>query len=232
MRLTTFQLSLSRAKALSQVIHLEVSLLPKPVAQYRRLIAALEEGLNLLSALRAIREHIPRSMVAELLAERTELVSSLLITMRAISHSLYQHVSTPQFLPDPNAALGHLIAAMKEQMCARHAVSLAIHGSPPAVAAEPIEAGTSPATTLVEALAPRSALNKPSCPMSKRRRSMLSTRSDPGNLDFGFAFALAENEAISEIITALTAALDICKQLYGEASIIDQQDVQHISLHI
>lgn len=186
---------------------------------------ALEKALNLLSGLRAIREHIPRKSVVEVLPERTELVSSILITMHAISHSLHNHLSVPQLLPNPQAALEHLVTAMEEQICTRQAVSLAI--ASPATAKKPLtaEVGTSSATTLVGSVV------KPPFP-PKKRRSTHSTDIGAEKLGFRFAFALAENEAILEIIAALTDALNVCKELYGEASIIDQQDVQHVSLHV
>lgn len=74
-----FQMVLTRAANLCDLVHIETSLLPKPVKKYRKLIADLNELVNLWSGLRAIRQNIPRKLtVLDVLPQRTELVSEAL----------------------------------------------------------------------------------------------------------------------------------------------------------
>jgi hypothetical protein len=69
-------MALTRASNLCHLVHIEASLLPKPVKKYEALIRNLTELLNLFSGLRAIRKNIPRKVtVVDVLPERTELVS-------------------------------------------------------------------------------------------------------------------------------------------------------------
>jgi hypothetical protein len=69
---------LTRASNLCGLVHIETSLLPKPVKKYRKLIRDLNELLNLWSGLRAIRQNIPRKLtVLDVLPQRTELVRKI-----------------------------------------------------------------------------------------------------------------------------------------------------------
>lgn len=163
--------------------------------------------------------------------------------MHAISHSLHNHSSVPQFLPDPRNALDNLVSAVEEQVYTTHAVQAAVEKSTqsPPSHIEPVEAGTSSSTTLIGSLAPSLLPGKLAFPSSnsnstkKRssiRRRASTTSERPSKLGFSFAFALAEHEAVSEIVAALEDTLETCRRLYGVASIIDQQDVPHVSLYI
>lgn len=70
-----YQMILTRASNLCNLVHIETSLLPKPVKKYRKLIGDLNELLNLWSGLRAIRQNIPRKLtVLDVMPQRTELV--------------------------------------------------------------------------------------------------------------------------------------------------------------
>lgn len=230
------QLALSRAAALSQVVHLEPSLLPKPVEQYRQLIASLGEALDLFSCVRVIREQIPRrETVLDVLPERTELVSSVLITLHAIAHSLHTHGAVLQYLPDPREALNALVEAVEQHIDAEGAdcpIGPDWGFSPMHQRAK--SAGLASQSTLA---GPPNDTDKVPFPRARfdsvRSMDSVSSFGQRKKLGLSFAYALAENEAISEFVAALERAVDICRQLYGVASFIDQQEVPgHMSMHV
>ncbi|KAK9893742.1 hypothetical protein P389DRAFT_107891 [Cystobasidium minutum MCA 4210] len=208
---------LTRASNLCDLVHVEISLLPKPIEQYRSLIRDLNELTNLWSGLRAIRQHIPRKLtVLDVLPQRTELISSILIVLHAISHSLHTYSPVPQFLPHPHAALDHLVAAIEE-----HVESFAL---------SPLNNGSSsshPFPSLQSTLVGSS---------GETRLPSLGTaspaRKADGKLGFSFAFALAENEAISEAVQTLSDIVETCRELYGVASFIQQDEVENFGENV
>lgn len=207
---------LTRASNLCNLVHIETSLLPKPVKKYRKLIRNLNELLNLWSGLRAIRQHIPRKLtVLDVMPQRTELISSILIILHAISHSLHTHSPVPQFLPHPHLALEHLIAAIEGHIAG---LSKATPSSD-----EDTEENSRANSTV------------PSMPEGGPETVSFSLPSqdcgpglDSGKLGFSFAFALAENEAITQAVEILSDIIETCKDLYGVASFIQQEEVQHL----
>lgn len=56
----------------------------------------------------------------------------------------------------------------------------------------------------------------------------LPVRKPGSKLGLSFAFALAENEAISEAVQTLSDIVETCKDLYGVASFIQQDDLHHL----
>lgn len=75
---------------------------------------------------------------------------------------------------------------------------------------------------------PASAHTQGQVPFPSRLKSLGLDGLAGGKLGFSFAFALAENEAISEAVETLSDIVETCKDLYGVASFIQQDEVQHL----
>lgn len=122
----------------------------------------------------------------------------------------------PQFLPHPHAALEHLILAIEEHV---ETVATSPLGSGP---------GTSQQLPSIQSTLVSSSFgssNKVPFPSFSPPSPM---RSSSGKLGFSFAFALAENEAISEAVDTLSDIIETCKDLYGVASFIQQDEVDNM----
>ncbi|KAJ8515521.1 hypothetical protein ONZ45_g7066 [Pleurotus djamor] len=84
----------------------ELSLVPKPMKRYRQIVTVLQKLLDLLTALRKIREKIPRKeTVTAVAAQRREFVSCVCISLFAAEQVFRARQSLPQFLPSPRQAL-------------------------------------------------------------------------------------------------------------------------------
>lgn len=154
-------------------------------------------------------EHITRAHV-----ERFQ-ISSILIILHAISHSLHTHSPVPQFLPHPQSALQHLISAIEEHI--------------EQVATSPISSGPSTAQmpSIHSTLLSSSVGESDKVPFPSHASSAGPGSDTTGaKLGFSFAFALAENEAISEAVETLGDIIETCKDLYGVASFIQQEEVE------
>ena len=232
-----FKTSLARASSLCSLIHMEMSLLPKPIAQYRSLVASLDKLLSLFSGLRSIRQHIPHKLtVIDLLPQRTEFVSSMLVTLYAISHSLHMRSPVPQFLPQPRHFLNRLVAAIEEHIEEAYART-STYGALPLT---PLAAPSSPETVeafpngLTEHPASSNASHSPfhatPCVSTSYQTAGNQQGPEPIKLGFSLAFALAETEAISEAVEAMDRILAICKTLFGTASFIQAEEAPAVDL--
>lgn len=229
---------LVHSSSLCALVHLETSLLPKPIRSYTHLVGELNDLVNLFAGLRQIRQHIPRQLtVMDVLPQRTEFVSSILLTLHAISHSLHTRSAIPQFLPQPRVFLEHLVTAIETHIEGTYSTHVTPMTSPRAtrynsdardsdrpVSAEPIGshrefAGTSEGTTAV-----RSSVAFP---------TLAKSSSEAGHrVDFSFIYALAEIEAISEAVETIEEILDICRDLYGVATFIQAEEAGRFDLSI
>ncbi|CCM06383.1 uncharacterized protein FIBRA_08642 [Fibroporia radiculosa] len=100
---------LHRLSALITTMHDEISLLPKPLARYRRIVTLMQRLLDGMTGLRKIRENIPRrETVSNVYNERHEFLSCVCITLYACQHAFRARESLPQFLPSPRHALDNL----------------------------------------------------------------------------------------------------------------------------
>lgn len=139
-----------------------------------------------------------------------------MIVLHAISHSLHTHSPVPQFLPHPHAALEHLVTAIEDHLNT-FATSPLSNGSPGSLPMSSIQS-TLVASSLESYGNSSVPMDGPALPVRK-----------PGNkLGLSFAFALAENEAISEAVQTLSDIVETCKDLYGVASFIQQDDLHNL----
>ncbi|OBZ75721.1 Uncharacterized protein C26F1.08c [Grifola frondosa] len=124
--------SLYRLSALIQTMNDELSLLPKPLRHYRRVVTILQKTLDLMTGLRKIRENIPRKeTVANVFKERREFMSCVCLTLFACQHAFRAREPLPQFLPSARHAFTNLETQVQECIrCAReedpHAMGLSL----------------------------------------------------------------------------------------------------------
>ncbi|THH26360.1 hypothetical protein EUX98_g7828 [Antrodiella citrinella] len=100
---------LYRLSALIMTMKNELSLLPKPLRHYRKVVLNMQKFLDLLTGLRKIRENLPRQeSVIDVFTERRAFMSSICILMYACQHVFRTREPLPQFLPSARHALGIL----------------------------------------------------------------------------------------------------------------------------
>ncbi|TFY68062.1 hypothetical protein EVJ58_g1227 [Rhodofomes roseus] len=106
--------------ALITTMHDEISLVPKPLAHYRRTVTIVQKLLDAMTGLRKIRENIPRKeAVSNVFNERREFMSCVCITLYACQHAFRAREPLPQFLPSPKHALETLESHVQDSI--RHA---------------------------------------------------------------------------------------------------------------
>ncbi|EMD38705.1 hypothetical protein CERSUDRAFT_113885 [Gelatoporia subvermispora B] len=112
--------ALYRLSALIETMHDELSLLPKPLAHYRRVVNTLQKLLDLMTGLRKIRENIPRKeTVANVFNERREFMSCVCIVLFACQNAFRAREPLPQFIPSARHAFGNLETHVQD--CIRQA---------------------------------------------------------------------------------------------------------------
>ncbi|KAH9946389.1 uncharacterized protein BXZ73DRAFT_37522 [Epithele typhae] len=112
--------SLYRLSALLKTMNDELSLLPKPLGQYRNIVTTMQKLLDLMTGLRKIRENIPRKeTVSSVFKERREFMSCVCIILYACQHAFRAREPLPQFLPSARHAFAQLEAHVQE--CIAHA---------------------------------------------------------------------------------------------------------------
>ncbi|OCH95253.1 hypothetical protein OBBRIDRAFT_614539 [Obba rivulosa] len=112
--------ALYRLSALIETMHDELSLLPKPLAHYRRVVNTLQKLLDLMTGLRKIRENIPRKeTVANVFNERREFMSCVCIVLFACQNAFRAREPLPQFLPSARHAFDNLESHVQD--CIRRA---------------------------------------------------------------------------------------------------------------
>jgi len=109
--------SLYLLNALITTMHDEISLVPKPLAHYRRTVATVQKLLDAMTGLRKIRENIPRKeTVSNVFGERREFMSCVCITLYACQHAFRAREPLPQFLPSPKHALETLESHVQDSI--------------------------------------------------------------------------------------------------------------------
>lgn len=120
--------SLSQGNSLIGMMQTEISLLPKPLQAYRRIICVLQRVLDLLIGLRRIRENIPKKeTVADVLSYRKDFISCICISLFACEMTFKTSDSLPQFLPSPQHALDALVR--EKQFAMQMVASSPAHGN-------------------------------------------------------------------------------------------------------
>jgi len=114
------QTRLAWSRSLLTLMDLEVSLVPKPTKLLAEIIERLQTIADLLSGLRRTRDRGLRAVRAEaitnVLASRTDMVSTILLCLYVIGQALSTRAPLPQFLPSPRLALEALTLALEEQL--------------------------------------------------------------------------------------------------------------------
>ncbi|KZO95734.1 hypothetical protein CALVIDRAFT_150264 [Calocera viscosa TUFC12733] len=112
---TTIKARLRTADTLITDMSLEFSLLPKPVALYRQIACNLRRVVDLVVALRSVRQYIPpEETVSRVLDLRMDLVSSMILILYACEHAFKSQEPVPQFLPSTQQALDELLSGIKD----------------------------------------------------------------------------------------------------------------------
>ncbi|KZT52483.1 hypothetical protein CALCODRAFT_558069 [Calocera cornea HHB12733] len=113
----TIKASLTRlcnANGLLSDMSLEFSLLPKPIGLYRQVSCSLRRVVDLVVALRSVRQYIPpEETVSRVLDLRMDLVSSMILILYACEHAFKSQEPVPQFLPSTQQALYELMSGIK-----------------------------------------------------------------------------------------------------------------------
>jgi len=109
--------ALHRSGALITTMHDELSLVPKPMRHYRRLIDKLQKVLDLMTGLRKVRENIPRQVtITAVFKERREFVSRICIALFACEHVFKTRQPLPQYLPSARQALEIVANCIEAQL--------------------------------------------------------------------------------------------------------------------
>ncbi|KAF7968424.1 hypothetical protein HWV62_3631 [Athelia sp. TMB] len=109
--------ALHSLSALIGVMNDELSLVPKPMRRYGRVVEKLQKLLDLMTGLRKVREHIPRKeTVAAVYEQRRELVSCICVSLFSCEQVFRARQPLPQFLPSCRQALNQLEHHMQEQL--------------------------------------------------------------------------------------------------------------------
>ncbi|TFY72380.1 hypothetical protein EVG20_g641 [Dentipellis fragilis] len=106
--------TLHQLSVLLKTMNDELSLVPKPMRQYRRVISTLQSILDYMTGLRKVRENIPmKETVTSVAHERREFVSCVCITLYACEHTFRTRQPLPQFLPSARHALKVLVKQLE-----------------------------------------------------------------------------------------------------------------------
>ncbi|KAL1705659.1 hypothetical protein EV121DRAFT_279390 [Schizophyllum commune] len=109
--------SLHRLSLLMATMNDELSLVPKPMRRYRRLLGILQNLLDVLSGIRKARENIPRrETVNAVIAQRRELVSCVCISFFACEQVYRGRQPLPQYLPSSRQAVRTLERHIEEHI--------------------------------------------------------------------------------------------------------------------
>ncbi|KAI0317762.1 hypothetical protein OF83DRAFT_1186763 [Amylostereum chailletii] len=109
--------SLSRLSYFIVTMDDELSLVPKPMQQYRKAVAALQDILDIMTGLRKVRENIPvKETVSSVFCERREFVSCICLSLYACEHAFRARQPFPQFLPSARLSLSALLSHIEESL--------------------------------------------------------------------------------------------------------------------
>ncbi|KAH9174246.1 hypothetical protein EDB89DRAFT_2067893 [Lactarius sanguifluus] len=109
--------SLIRLSRLIVALRDEMSLLPKPMMQYRNTISSMQAMLDLMTGLREIREHIPvQEAVSKVMKDRREFVSCVCVSLYACENAFRSRQPLPQFLPSTRHARAMLVSHIAKSM--------------------------------------------------------------------------------------------------------------------
>lgn len=196
-----------------EIMHVELSLVPKPIHTLSLVLKTLQRVADLLVLLRKCREVALRIIQKEscfnVLNLRKELVSNLLLSFWIVGQSLVTKEPMPQFLPSCREALVDLTEAMRGEIDSN------------VLKVRTVDAGSKSHESDI-ATAPVAATF--SIFNRRRHRQGQSGQSTPRQqkvIDYSYFFVFAEHTLLSEIIFEVEKLLYLTKMLVGESSFID-----------
>lgn len=212
------EIELMACREYLEIMHVELSLIPKPVNTLSLIIKTLQRIADLLVLLRKCREVALRIIQKEscfnVLNLRKELVSSLLLSFWIIGQSLVTKEPLPQFLPSCRDALGDLTEAMKEKIEYNGLQVRITHGQESGQESAGSGNLTPPLGSIFTSSRRRNRNNLGSGQSTPRQRKVI---------DYSYFFVFAEHTLLSEIIFEVEKLLFLTKMLVGESSFIDSQ---------
>ena len=249
----SIQATLSQCDGMVDTMNAEFSLMPKPVSLFRHLVTHLRAILDLLLGLRRIRERIPRDeTVKAVLSDRAEMVSAVLLNLFAVGHSLRTRSALPQYLPSPRIAVESLIDSIRLHVrdplsssgVSSRATSIKRHSQkhsrePLSTVIPPAAVDRSSSTQdplallratlhahLGRSASPRgSPAPHPEGSVTPPNVADLLDNDRDLSLELAFVYALAENHAMSLLVTEVIALVDLTRMLCGTASFIHSEVV-------
>ncbi|EOQ99783.1 hypothetical protein J056_001325 [Wallemia ichthyophaga EXF-994] len=106
------QSALNGCDTLLEPLRLELSVIPKPVTLYRKMITSLQRTHDLMISLRYIRERIQKETLFEIRDQRLNFINALILVFYASTHAFRSSTPLPQFLPSLHMALSEMLGAI------------------------------------------------------------------------------------------------------------------------
>ncbi|TIB72848.1 hypothetical protein E3Q17_01223 [Wallemia mellicola] len=110
------QAALNACDTLLEPLRLELSIIPKPVTLYRKMISSLQRTHDLLVSLRYVRERIQKETVIEIKDQRLNFINALVLVFYASMHAFRSSTPLPQFLPSLYTALNDMLSAIDNKL--------------------------------------------------------------------------------------------------------------------
>ncbi|CAD6900590.1 unnamed protein product [Tilletia controversa] len=242
--------TLAQSRSLIALMSLEVSLAPKPTVLLGKIINHLARIADLLVGLRLCREHAMKGklhahLVLNVLENRTELISAILISFFAVGASVRNRTPLPQFLPSARVALEELTTSLHEQLSQHDSRGAATAGTstPDAFHALRSLYGRRPGWKRQHSNSERVSRSRsptnhtPEGVSTPARASIGPTPSNTHNLlqsaiqhnarryaappKLAHFFALAEHSLLEQIVSELEHVLELTRRLCGTATILE-----------
>ncbi|KAE8222433.1 hypothetical protein CF319_g4363 [Tilletia indica] len=246
--------TLAQSRSLIALMSVEVSLAPKPTVLLGKIINHLSRIADLLVGLRLCREHAMKGklhahLVLNVLENRTELISAILISFFAVGASVRNRTPLPQFLPSARTALEELTLSLHEQLSqhdargtatagtstpdAFHALS-SLYGRRPGWRRQHSNSGRvsrsrSPthhtpdgSLTPVRASTGLTSSHTHTLLQSAIQRNAMGTTTNPvPPPKLAHFFALAEHSLLAQIVSELEHLLELTRRLVGTATVLE-----------
>ncbi|UZJ51605.1 hypothetical protein CBS101457_000925 [Exobasidium rhododendri] len=213
-----------------EIMHIEISLIPKPIHTLSLVVKTLQRIADLLALLRKCREVSLRIIRKEacfnVLNLRKELVSSILLSLWIIGQSLTTKERLPQFLPSCRSALEELTEAMREQIDQNNSHQLHKEGDNAMRLSKPSQGDLIPSPSPIRTSLSSARLHgrghtatslTPPSPSTPRPQSQRPRKT----IDYSYFFVFAEHSLLSEIIFEVEKLLFLTRLLVGERNFID-----------
>ena len=109
--------ALNRCDALLEPLRSELSIIPKPLTLYRKMISSLQRTHDLLISLKYVRERIiQKETILDIKDQRLNFINALILVFYATTHAFRSSTPLPQFLPSLHTALNDMLTAIDEKL--------------------------------------------------------------------------------------------------------------------